>query len=412
MMSKPSRRRVLKGLAAATVATIPPRAFAQQTQSIKIGLLTDMNGPLSQMNGPGTSLAARMAVEAFTQAHPGIKVELEAADMQNKPDVVVSLAREWLDNKGFDVITDVPISAGALALAPLLVQRDKVGLFTSAQSTKLTGENCGTNHLQWVTDSYANSKSVVETQLQGDGKAWFFITGDTALGRDLQNTAAGFVTKGGGTVVGSVQHPYPGNTEFASYLLQAQASGAKIIGLANTGPDAVNCIKQAAEFGIIKKGQKIAGLALEITAVRSIGLDLAQGVLLSDAFYWDLSDKTRDFAQKFKARHGDIPTAQHAGQYSAVLNYLNAVAAIGVDQAKKSGRAVLKQMHSKTVDDALFGPLTVREDGRVIHQMLALQVKSPAQSTSKDDVYNVVAIISGDQSFRPIAEGGCTLVAK
>jgi len=411
-MTTITRRSVLKGLAAGAVAAAPLRALAQQPPVIRIGLLTDMNGPLSQMNGPGTELAARMAIEAFAQTHPEIKVELEAADMQNKPDVVVSLAREWLDNKGFDVITDVPISAGALALSPLLDQRDKIGLFTSPQSTKLTGEGCGTNHLQWVTDSYANSKSVVEAQLQADGKTWFFITGDTALGRDLQNTAANFVTKGGGKVLGSVQHPYPGNTEFSSYLLQAQASGAKVIGLANTGPDAVNCIKQAGEFGLIQKGQKIAGLALEITAIRSIGLDTAQGVLLSDAFYWNLIDKTREFAQKFKAKHGDIPTAQHAGQYSAVLNYLNAVAVVGLDAAKKSGRAVLAQMRSKTFDDPLFGPLTVREDGRVVHQMLALQVKTPEQSTSKDDVYNVVAVIPPDQAFRPMAEGGCSLVAK
>ena len=411
-MKSVTRRNVLKGLAAGALAASPVRAFAQSSQVIKIGLLTDMNGPLSQMNGPGTEKAARMAIEAFAAIHPEIKVELEAADMQNKPDVVVSLAREWMDNKGFDVITDVPISAGAMALAPLLAQRDKVGLFTSAQSTKLTGEACGTNHLQWVTDSYANSKSVVEAQLQADGKTWFFITGDTALGRDLQSTAANFVTKGGGSVLGSVQHPYPGNTEFSSYLLQAQASGAKVIGLANTGPDAVNCIKQAAEFGIIRKGQKIAGLALEITAIRSVGLDLAQGVLLSDAFYWNLTDKTRDFAQKFKARHGDIPTAQHAGQYSAVMNYLNAVAAIGVDEAKKSGRAVLKQMRATKFDDPLFGALSVREDGRVLHQMLALQVKAPAQSTSKDDVYNVVAVIPPEQAFRPLAEGNCPLIAK
>lgn len=405
-----SRRNVLKGIAATSFISLPLLAFGQQSQAIKIGILTDMNGPLSQMNGPGTVVAARMAIEKFAETNPQIKVELEAADMQNKPDITVSLGREWLDSKGFDVIADVPISAGALALAPILSQRDKVGLFTSPQSTRLTGDSCGTNHVQWVTDAWANSKSVVEGQLKTGGKKWFFISGDTAVGQDIQNTAANFVTKGGGSVAGNLKHPFPGTTEFSSYLLQAQASGAEVIGLANSGPDAVNCIKQAAEFGIIKKGQKIAGLGLDVTAVRAIGLDLAQGVNLSDAFYWDHTDKTREFAQKFKARHNDIPTAQHAGMYSAVLAYLNAVAVVGVSEAKKSGRAVLKQMRAKTIDDPLFGPTTVREDGRVVHQMLLLQVKTPAQSKSKDDIFTVAAVIPGAQAFRPISEGGCPLI--
>ena len=408
MTPSTSRRKVIQGLAAA--AAMPLGAFAQSSAAIKIGILTDMNGPLSQMNGPGTAMAARMAIENFAETHPQIKVELEVADMQNKPDVVVSLAREWLDNKGFDVIADVPISAGAIALGPLLAQRDKVGLFTSPQSTRLTGDSCGTNHIQWVTDAWANSQSMVEGQLKAGGKKWFFITGDTAFGQDLQATATNFITKGGGTVVGAVKHPFPGNTEFSSYLLQAQASGANVIAMANSGPDAVNCLKQAAEFGIIKKGQKIAGLSLDVTAVRAVGLELAQGVTLADAFYWDHTDKTREFAQKFKARHNDIPTAQHAGMYSAVLAYLNAVAVVGAAEAKKSGRAVLKQMRAKTIDDPLFGPTTVREDGRVVHQMLVLQAKAPSQSKSKDDIFTVASVVAGPQAFRPMNEGGCPLI--
>ena len=263
-----------------------------------------------------------------------------------------------------------------------------------------------------IAKALFGGKYVVEAQLRAGGKKWFFITGDTAYGNDLQAAAANFVTKGGGTVVGNVRHPFPGTTEFSSYLLQAQASGADVIGVANSGPDLINCIKQAGEFGIIKKGQKIAGLSLGVLDARAIGLDIAQGVLLSDSFYWDHTDKTRAFSRIFKSRHGEVPTSQQACQYSGLLNYLNAVAAVGVAEAKKSGRSVLKQMRSKTIDDPLFGPLIVREDGRVVRQMLALQVKSPSQSTSKDDILAVVSVIPGDKAFRPMADGGCPLVKK
>ena len=412
MVHTHNRRTVLKQLGAASLLGVPLAGMGQQAQAIKIGLLTDMNGPLSQMVGPGAVVAAKMAIEKFAETNPQIKVELEAADMQNKTDLVVSLAREWLDNKGFDVITEVPNSAGALALGPLLAQRDRVGIITSAQSTRISGDACGTNHTQWMGDGWSNSQSVVEAQLRAGGKKWFFITGDTAYGNDLQAAAANFVTKGGGTVVGNVRHPFPGTTEFSSYLLQAQASGADVIGVANSGPDLINCIKQAGEFGIIKKGQKIAGLSLGVLDARAIGLDIAQGVLLSDSFYWDHTDKTRAFSRIFKSRHGEVPTSQQACQYSGLLNYLNAVAAVGVAEAKKSGRSVLKQMRSKTIDDPLFGPLIVREDGRVVRQMLALQVKSPSQSTSKDDILAVVSVIPGDKAFRPMADGGCPLVKK
>ena len=412
MVHTHNRRTVLKQLGAASLLGVPLAGMAQKAQAIKIGLLTDMNGPLSQMVGPGAVVAAKMAIEKFAETNPQIKVELEAADMQNKTDLVVSLAREWLDNKGFDVITEVPNSAGALALGPLLAQRDRVGIITSAQSTRISGDACGTNHTQWMGDGWSNSQSVVEAQLRAGGKKWFFITGDTAYGNDLQAAAANFVTKGGGTVVGNVRHPFPGTTEFSSYLLQAQASGADVIGVANSGPDLINCIKQAGEFGIIKKGQKIAGLSLGVLDARAIGLDIAQGVLLSDSFYWDHTDKTRAFSRIFKSRHGEVPTSQQACQYSGLLNYLNAVAAVGVAEAKKSGRSVLKQMRSKTIDDPLFGPLIVREDGRVVRQMLALQVKSPSQSTSKDDILAVVSVIPGDKAFRPMADGGCPLVKK
>lgn len=412
MVHTQNRRTVLKQLGAASLLGVPLAGMGQQAQAIKIGLLTDMNGPLSQMVGPGAVVAAKMAIEKFAETNPQIKVELEAADMQNKTDLVVSLAREWLDNKGFDVITEVPNSAGALALGPLLAQRDRVGIITSAQSTRISGDACGTNHTQWMGDGWSNSQSVVEAQLRAGGKKWFFITGDTAYGNDLQAAAANFVTKGGGTVVGNVRHPFPGTTEFSSYLLQAQASGADVIGVANSGPDLINCIKQAGEFGIIKKGQKIAGLSLGVLDARAIGLDIAQGVLLSDSFYWDHTDKTRAFSRIFKSRHGEVPTSQQACQYSGLLNYLNAVAVVGVAEAKKSGRSVLRQMRSKTIDDPLFGPLTVREDGRVVRQMLALQVKSPSQSTSKDDILAVVSVIPGDKAFRPMADGGCPLVKK
>jgi len=295
-------------------------------------------------------------------------------------------------------------------VGPLVTERDKLAIFTSAASTQLTGQGCGPNQIQWTHDTYSMARAVVNGQMANGGKTWYFITADTAFGHDLETEATRFVTANGGTVLGSIRHPYPGNTDFSSYLLQAQASGAEVIGLANSGPDAVNSVKQASEFGILSGGQKLAGLFMDITAVKSIGLDLAQGVVLTEAFYWNANDGTRAFAERFKARHGAVPSPQHAGQYSAVTNYLEAVAKVGVAEAKRSGLAVLKVMQSATMNDPLFGPITVRADGRAVHPMLVLQVKAPDKSTSPDDVYDLVSTIPGDDAFRPLADGGCPLV--
>ena len=407
-----SRRATLLGMTAAGTAALFNKIAFAQAPAVKIGVLTDMNGPLSGSVGQGSVWATELAVEDFKAQHPGIAVEILSADMQNKPDVTVTIAREWLDNQNVDVITEVPISAGALAIVPMVAERDRLALFTSASSADLTGKACGTNHLQWTLDTWAMARASVEAQLKSGGLSWFFISADTAFGAALQAGATAFIEAGGGKVVGGVKHPFPGNTDFSSQLVEAQQSGADVIAIANSGPDAANCIKQANEFGIMQAGQKVCALFMEAIVVNSVGLDASQGVYLTESFYWDLDEKTRAFSKRFKERSGGvIPTQQHAGQYSATWNYLRAVAELGQEKAKASGRGVIEVMQAwGTFDDPVYGPTRVREDGRVIHRMYVFQVKSPAESKYDGDIFNVAQVIPEEEAFRPIAEGGCPLV--
>lgn len=413
MESRINRRTLMLGaVAAGVIAPMGRYAAAQQGSGVKIGVLTDMNGALSASVGRGSVLATEMAVEDFRKSNPKIAVSIVSADMQNKPDITVSIAREWLDKEGVDVITEVPISAGALAIAPMVAQRNKLALFTSASTAALTGSACGTNHLHWTLDTWAMSRASVEAQLKSGGLTWFFISADTAFGAALEADARRFVEAGGGKVLGGVKHPFPGNTDFSSQLVAAQQSGANVIAIANSGPDAANCIKQANEFGIMRRGQKLCALFMEAIVVNSVGLPASQGVYLSESFYWDLNANTRDFALRFKKRSGGtFPTQQHAGQYSAVMRYLTTVAEIGVDAAKASGKAVIAAMRAKgTFDDPIYGPTRVREDGRVIHRMYVFQVKTPAESKYEGDIFRVVSTIPEEEAFRPLKAGGCVLV--
>ena len=401
------RRGVLAGGLAATTL---PRIARAQGRPIRIGVLTDMVGAYAANTGQGSVVGARLAIEDFAQQHPNLKVELVSADLQLKPDVAVGIAGDWLDNQGVDLITDVPLSSAAFAISDMVKAKDKAAIFNGAASADITGKHCGPNHLHWTYDTWSMPHAVVDATVKEGGDSWFFITADYAFGHSLETDAANFVTAAGGKVLGQSMAPFPGTTDFSSHLVQAQASGAKVIGFANGGSDTVNCIKQSAEFGIQKGGQKIAGLLFLIHDVHGVGLASAQGVLLTEPFYWNMNDGTRAFAKRFaELMPGNVPGSVHAGQYSAVTHYLKACLALGPEKAKASGRAVIEQMKATPTDDPLFGKGSVRKDGRAIHNMYLFEVKSPQRSKQPWDYYTLKRTVPGDEAFRPLDQGGCKL---
>jgi branched-chain amino acid transport system substrate-binding protein len=403
-----TRRHVL---AAASAAAVLPPAARAQSKPIRIGVLTDMVGVYAANTGIGSVNAVKLAVEDFSQLHPNVKVEVVSADLQLKPDVAVGIAGDWLDNQGVDLITDVPLSSAAFAIGDMVKAKDKAAIFTGGASADITGAHCGPNHLHWAYDTWSMPHAVVDATVKDGGDTWFFITADYAFGHSLESDAASFVTGAGGKVLGQALTPFPGTTDFSSDLLQAKASGAKVIGFANGGGDTVNCIKQASEFGIQQGGQKIAGLLFLIHDVHGVGLAAAQGVLLTEPFYWNMNDGSRGFAKRFAVLlPGNVPGSVHAAQYSAVMHYLTACAVLGPDKAKASGRAVMEQMKATPTDDPLFGKGAVRRDGRVIHDMHLFQVKSPADSKEPWDYYTHKRTVPATDAFRPIDEGGCHLL--
>jgi branched-chain amino acid transport system substrate-binding protein len=404
-----ARRSLMAGAAAAALA--PSRARADDA-TIRVGVLTDMAGTYSALLGPGSVLGAQLAVEDFAKTHPEIQVELLSADLQLKPDVALAIAGDWFDNKGVDLLTDVPLSSAAYAIGDMVKAKDKLAIFTGAASSQVTGTHCGPNHLHWVYDTWGIPHAIVAATLQGGGDTWFFITADYAFGHALANDCASFVRAGGGKVLGEAAHPFPGTTDFSAFLLQAQASGAKVIGLANGGADSVNCIKQAVEFGLVKGGQKVVGTGLLINDIYSIGLESAQGVRMAEPFYWDQNDGTRAFGKRFQERMAthSMPNSAQAGQYSAVSHYLRTVARMGVARAKASGRDVIAAMRANPPDDVIFGKSLIREDGRVIHPIYLFEAKTPADSKNPWDLLTLKATIPIDQAFRPINEGGCPMI--
>lgn len=406
-----NRRSLLVASAASTVGNIR-KAAAQNRRTLRIGVLTSLSGPYMSVAGPGSVLAARMAAEDFVRdAKPPFEVEILAGDIGDKVDVGANVARSWLDRDGVDVITDVANSALTLGLVPLMRERDKVGLFSSSPLTVLTGAQCSPNHLQWAFDTYAVAKTTGAALVKGGGDSWFFITADYTFGHSLADDTARFVREAGGRVLGKAAFPFPDTTDFSSYLLQAQASGAKVIGLSAGGTHMVNLIKQAAEFGIAARGQQLASLLLVINDVKALGLDVAQGLVFSDAFYWNLNDRTREWSRRFASRmNGSMPTMQQAANYSSVLHYLKASAAIGPERAQASGRAAIAQMKAMPTDDPVFGHGSIREDGRVIHDFYLYRVKAPARSHEAWDFYDVIETVPSNQAFRPMSEGGCPLV--
>ena len=375
---------------------------------IKIGVLNDQSSLYADISGQGGAVAARMAVEDFGADKKGMKVEIVSADHQNKPDVGSSIARQWLDVDKVDVIVDVPNSGVALALNQIVRDKGKALLVSGAATADLTGKACSPNTIHWTYDTWALANGTGNAIVKTGGDTWFFLTADYAFGHALERDTEAVVVKAGGKVLGKVRHPL--NTQdFSSFLLQAQASKAKIIGLANAGGDTTNAIKQAAEFGLVKGGQNLAGLLVFITDVHALGLDKAQGLIMTETFYWDMNDKTRAFAKKFAERNRQIhPTMIHAGVYSATLHYLKAVEALKSDDGTK----VIAKMKEMPTDDPLFGKGTIRPDGRKVHPAYLFEVKKPSESKAPWDYYKLRSTIPAEQAFRPIDQGDCPLVKK
>ncbi len=373
---------------------------------VKIGVMNDQSGTYADLAGPGSVVAARMAVEDFGAAKKGMKVEILVADHQNKPDVGSSIARQWYDVDKVDMIMDVPTSSVVLAVNQVTKEKNKALIVSTGATSDLSGKACTPNSIHWTYDTWALANGTGSAIVKTGGDSWFFLTADYAFGHALEKDTEAVVLKGGGKVLGKVRHPFP-SADFSSFLLQAQSSKAKIIGLANAGADTTNAIKQGAEFGIVKGGQQFAGLLVFLTDVHALGLDKAQGLLLTEAFYWDRTPETRAWSQRFGKLHkGAMPTMAQAGVYSATLHYLKAVAAAKTDDGPK----VIAQMKKMPSDDPVFGKGRVRQDGRHIHDMYLFEVKKPSESKGPWDYYKVRATIPAEQAFRPEKDGGCPLV--
>jgi len=394
-------------MATALAALLAGAASAQAQISVKLGVLNDRSGVYSDLGGEGSVVAARMAVEDFKPAGKGIKVEVVAADHQNKPDIGSSIARKWYDQENVDVILDVPTSSVALAIAEVAKEKNKLQLNSGAATSDLTGPKCTLNTIHWAYDTVQLANVTGGAMVRAGGDTWFFLTADYAFGHALERDTTAVVLKNGGKVLGGVRTPFP-SSDFSSFLLQAQASKAKVIGLANAGGDTVNSIKQAAEFGITQGGQKLAGMLVFINDVKAIGLKTAQGLNFSETFYWDANDATRAWTKRFMSRINRAPNMTNAGVYSSVLHYLRAVEAT----KSKDPAKVVAWMKANPFEDAVFGKGYVREDGRVMIDAYLLEAKKPEESKSDWDLLKIVAKVPAEQAFRPMSEGGCPLVKK
>jgi branched-chain amino acid transport system substrate-binding protein len=400
-------RKVL-GLAAIAAVLGCGAANAQQV-NVKIGVLTDMSSLYADIGGPGSVAAAKMAIADFTKDNPNVKVEMIAGDHQNKPDIGSQIANQWYDVDKVDMIVDVPNSGVALAVSQVANQKNKVFIVSGAAASDLTGPKCNANTIHWTYDTWMLANGTGTAIVKTGGNTWFFLTADYAFGHALERDTMAAVEKAGGKVVGKVRHPLNTN-DFSSFLLQAQSSKAKVIGLANAGGDTINSIKQAAEFGIVKGGQSLAGLLVFASDVAALGLPTAQGLVLTETWYWDMNDANRAWTKRWQQeRQGKWPTMIHAGVYAGVLHYLKAAVALKGNVG--DGKAVVAQMKSMPTDDPLFGKGTIRPDGRKIHPAYLLEVKKPQESKHPGDFYKVRATIPADEAFRPLKEGNCPLVS-
>jgi branched-chain amino acid transport system substrate-binding protein len=393
---------------ASAIALLGGAAHAEISgNAVKIGVMNDQSGLYADLAGQGSVEAARMAVEDFGGSINGASIEVLSADHQNKPDIGSNIVREWIDVDEVDVVVDVPTSSVALAVTEIVKEKDKVFLVSGAATTELTGAACSPNTIHWTYDTYALAVGTGRAMVQEGGDSWYFITADYAFGHQLEEDTSTVVKEEGGEVLGAVRHPLS-SADFSSYLLQAQGSGAKVIGLANAGTDTTNSIKQANEFGITQAGQQLAALLLFLSDVNALGLDVAQNLVLTTGFYWDMNDETRAWSERFNERAGQMPTMVQAGVYSAVTHYLNAIKEVGSDDAK----AVVEQMKATPVNDFFAKNGTIRDDGRMVHDMYLARVKSPDESTGEWDYYEILRTIPGDQAFLPLAESTCPLVTQ
>ena len=382
-----------------------------QDKTVKIGVLTDNSGLYSDLGGAGSTLAAQMAVEDSGLAAKGWKIDIVSADHQNKPDIATTIARQWIDVEKVDIFVDVLNSGVALAVNNLVKEKNAIMINTGAATSDLTNAQCSPNTIHWVYDTYMLANSTGQALVKAGGDTWYFLTADYAFGHALERDTAAVVVKSGGKVIGTVRHPL-NSSDFSSFLLQAQASKAKIVGMANAGGDTTNTIKQAAEFGIVSGGQKLAGLLLFINDVHSLGLKVAQGLNFTETFYWDLNDGTRAFSKRFSERMKNkaMPSMVQAGVYSGLIHYFKTIDAMGGNP--HDGVKVVAKMKEAPTDDPLFGKGTIRADGRKIHDMYLFEVKKPAESKAPWDYYKLRATIPAAQAFRPIDQGDCPLVKK
>jgi branched-chain amino acid transport system substrate-binding protein len=402
----------ISALLLGTALTLATAGFAlAQDKTVKIGSLSDQSGLYADLGGPGSTLAAQLAAEDSGLMAKGWKIDIISGDHQNKPDIGTSIARQWFDVDKVDVIVDVPNSGVALAVNNIVKEKNGVYINSGAATSDLTNAQCSPNTVHWTYDTYMLAHSTGQALVKSGGDSWFFLTADYAFGAALERDTTAVITANGGKVVGGVKHPL-NTSDFSSFLLQAQSSKAKIIGLANAGGDTTNTIKQAAEFGIVKGGQKLAALLLFITDVKAIGLETAQGLNFTETFYWDMNDETRAFSKKFAARmkNGAPPSMVQAGVYAGLMHYFKALDALGANP--HDGIKIVEKMKSTPTDDPLFGKGSIQPNGRTIHSAYLFEVKKPSESKSAWDFYKLVGTVPGDQAFTPLDKSTCALLKK
>jgi branched-chain amino acid transport system substrate-binding protein len=411
VMAITRRNLVATASVGASLMPMAPRLSRAQAQNtIRIGVMNDQSGIYSYIAGVNGVALAQAAAQEF--GNRGFNVEILSADHQNRPDVGSNIARQWVDRDGVDMIIDVPTSSVGLAVAGIMREKNKAYVNVGSATSDLTGSQCAPTTVHWVYDTYMLAKSTGAAMVRAGGDTWFFITADYAFGHALERDTAGFVRGAGGRVLGQVRTPFPGTSDFSSFLVQAQASRAKVIGLANAGGDTTNCIKQAAEFGLTRRGVRLAALLMFVDDVHALGLPTAQGLAMTESFYWDMNDRTRAFTQRVRSRiaRGGVPNMVTAGNYSGTLHYLKAVADMGVAAAKASGTEVINRMKAMPTEDDAFGTGTIRPDGRRIIPSFLFEVKKPEESTGAWDYLRPLQTTPAEEAFRPLAEGGCALV--
>jgi len=406
-----SRRNLLGHSVLVGAVFLPGRPHAQAALPVlRVGVLTDLSGQYRDNSGPSSVLAAKQAVEDFRPEAKGFQVEILAADHQQKPDVGAGVARQWFDREGVDAIADVNNTAIALAVRTQVIEKDKALLVTGAASADLSGKWCNANMVHWAPDTYGDAHSTGNALLKQGGKTWFLVVADYVFGQTLRAEVVSLVEAGGGRVLGSVAYPFPGTTDFSSFLLQAQASGADVVAFCNTGGDMENSVKQAHEFGLTRGGKTVAPMFGFVTEIKALGLETGQGLYMTEPFYWDLNDRTRAFTKRLLPKSGDnYPSSLHAGAYSAVTHYMKAAVSIGPERMR-SGRAAIAAMKAMPTDDDCFGRASIRADGRFLSDTHLFQVKSPAESHGPWDIFKYVSTTPGAQAFRPLSEGGCAMV--